>query len=158
MRLANITRETIITAWRRCITFMLLQTVQIKEENLHLTHFFQKKRNTKEYPDIPKIKKVPENTRLYISTLLPDPLSGIFFLQYPIRPNIECIPYPLGTGLEQYMVAGDEQNLPLCIRCTRTESKGGWMFECEFVHLTSFNWPSTWFLIEFFPRKKHCLW
>ena len=45
----------------------------------------QKKRYTQKYPEIPRntrkyprVKKIPENTRSYISTLLPDPLPGIF--------------------------------------------------------------------------------
>ena len=55
-------------------------------------------RNTRKYP---RVKKIPENTRSYISTLLPDPNPTRYPVFFPIpdptRPDIEK-PYPLGTG------------------------------------------------------------
>ena len=54
-------------------------------------------RNTRNYP---RVKKIPENTRLYFSTLLPDPNPTRYPVFFPIpdptRPDIEK-PYPLGT-------------------------------------------------------------
>ena len=54
-------------------------------------------KNTRNYP---RVKKIPENTRLYFSTLLPDPNPTRYPVFFPIpdpsRPDIEK-PYPLGT-------------------------------------------------------------
>ena len=55
-------------------------------------------RNTRKYP---RVKKIPENTRSYILTLLPDPNPTRYPVFFPIpdptRPDIEK-PYPLGTA------------------------------------------------------------
>ena len=55
-------------------------------------------RNTRNYP---RVKKIPENTRSYFSTLLPDPNPTRYPVFFPIpdptRPDIEK-PYPLGTA------------------------------------------------------------
>ena len=40
--------------------------------------------NTQEYPEIPESKKIPENTRPYISTLLPDPNPNRYPVFFPI--------------------------------------------------------------------------
>ena len=43
-------------------------------------------RHTRKYP---RVKKIPGNTRSYISTLLPDPTRPAtrYFVQYPTRPD-----------------------------------------------------------------------
>ena len=65
--------------------------------------------NTQEYPEIPDSKKIPENTRSYISTLLPDPnptrYPVFFLIPDPTRPDIEK-PYPLGTVCRAARVEG----------------------------------------------------
>jgi len=70
-----------------------------KRENIRYTQKYPEiPRNTRKYPTV---KKIPENTRSYISTLLPDPnptrYPVFFLIPDPTRPDIEK-PYPLGTG------------------------------------------------------------
>ena len=67
-------------------------------------------RNTQKYP---RVKKIPENTRSYISTLLPDPNPTRYPVFFPIpdptRPDIEK-PYPLGTGQARQNEANSHEN------------------------------------------------
>ena len=83
-------------------------TTSKKRDDIQYTQkYLEIPRNTRKYP---RVKKIPENTRSYISTLLPDPNPTRYPVFFPIpdptRPDVEK-PYPLGTAYGQCPNRGD---------------------------------------------------